>query len=354
MQGRERIAQGQDGLLHAVVGWRDLQGTIQQRHALPEIRLQAGTELARRQRRRRGHGDGIVTERPDLVASCPVWSRRRFVQAALAAGLGAFFPAAGGCSSSSVASVRQALHTLRRQGIAPPPLEGYKEFRGVVHAHTGLSHDSTGTVEEILKAAGSAKLDFLITTDHYTPRILTDGLDGRRDSLLVVRGVEIPLGCTRQGALTRRCASLLAFGLRAPLAPAPDGQWNVEELFKSIRSQGALAIIAHPRGLVNPSYFRNADGFEICDLADTVRDRLVDVPGFFLDFFLDYNEYPDEILLPLIVERSNWNLVEWDRLTKTRRFIGLAGNDAHQNLKVFGRQADPYSLTFRAVNTHVL
>src|SRR5207249_10802043 len=180
-------------------------------------------------------------------------------QAALAAGLGAFFPAAGGCSSSSVASVRQALHTLRRQGIAPPPLEGYQEFRGVVHAHSGLSHDSTGTVEEILKAAGSAKLDFLITTDHYTPRIFTEGLDGRRGSLLVVRGVEIPLGCTRQGALTRRCASVLAIGLRGPLVPRSDGEWDLEELFKGLRAQGALAIIAHPRGLLNQSYFRYAD-----------------------------------------------------------------------------------------------
>src|SRR5438309_1283329 len=69
---------------------------------------------------------------------------------------------------------------------------------------------------------------------------------------------------------------------------------------------------------------------------------------------MDYDEYQDEILLSLIVERSNWNLVEWDRFTKTRRFIGLAGNDAHQNLSVFGRQADPYALIFRAVNTHIL
>ena len=283
-----------------------------------------------------------------------MWSRRRFVQAALAAGLGAFITAVGGCSSPSVGALREALQALRRQRIAPPPLEGYRDFRGVVHAHTELSHDSTGTIEEILKAASSAKLDFLITTDHYTPRIFTDGLEGRRGSLLVVRGVEIPLGCTRQGGLTRRCASVLAMGLRVPLVPGPDGQWDLDELFKAIRSQGALAIIAHPRGLMNASYFRYADGLEICDLADTVRDRLVDVPRFLLDFLLDYDEYQDEILLPLIVERSNWNLVEWDRFTKTRRFVGLAGNDAHQNLKVFGRQADPYALTFRAVNTHVL
>ena len=254
----------------------------------------------------------------------------------------------------SVGAIREALQVLRRQRIAPPPLEGYRDFRGVVHAHTALSHDSTGIVEEILKAADSAKLDFLITTDHYSPRIFTEGLDGHRDSLLVVRGVEIALGCTRQGPLTRRCASVLAIGLRDPLVPGADGQWDWDELFKGIRSQGAMAIIAHPRGLLNPNYFRYADGFEICDLADTVRERLVDVPRFLLDFLLDYDEYQDEVILPLVVERSNWNLVEWDRLTKTRRFVGLAGNDAHQNLKVLGRQADPYPLTFKAVNTHVL
>src|SRR3989442_13108576 len=102
----------------------------------------------------------------------------------LAAGLGAFIPAIGGCSSTpSVGAIREALQALRRQRIAPPPFEGHREFRGVVHAHTELSHDSTGTVEEILKAAGSAKLEFLVTTDHYTPRIFTEGLDGRRGSM---------------------------------------------------------------------------------------------------------------------------------------------------------------------------
>src|SRR5207245_8842473 len=69
---------------------------------------------------------------------------------------------------------------------------------------------------------------------------------------------------------------------------------------------------------------------------------------------MDYDEYQDEILLSLIVERSNWNLVEWDRFTKTRRFIGLAGNDGHQNLSVFGRQGGPYASIFRPVNTHIL
>src|SRR5256712_7441479 len=108
-----------------------------------------------------------------LVACCPVWPRRRFVQAALTAALGAFIPAVGGCSARpSLGAISEALQALRSQRIAPPPLEGYREFRGVVHAHTALSHDSTGTVEEILEAASLAQLDFLITTHPYTPRIV--------------------------------------------------------------------------------------------------------------------------------------------------------------------------------------
>src|SRR5437899_12533956 len=95
---------------------------------------------------------GIVPDSPNLVASCPVWTRRRFFQAMLAAGLGAFIPAIGGCSSTaSVGAVREALQALRRQRLAPPPFEGHREVRGGVHAHPEPSADSTGQVAERLK-----------------------------------------------------------------------------------------------------------------------------------------------------------------------------------------------------------
>jgi hypothetical protein len=273
----------------------------------------------------------------------------------LASGLGALVPAAGGCSQTPVAgAIREALAALRAQRVKPPSVERYVEFRGVVHAHTNLSHDSTGAPAEILEAARLAKLDFLVVTDHYTPRIFTEGIEGRRDSVLVVHGVEVPLGCTRGGALTRRCASVLAFGLREPLAPGENGQWNLDELFKSIRKQGALSIIAHPRGMMSPGYFRYADGIEIYDIADTLRDRLMDIPRYLVSFALGGAEYHEELVLQMLVERSNWNLVEWDRFTQERRCIGLAGNDAHQNLRAFGRQVDPYALAFKVLNTHAL
>jgi len=235
--------------------------------------------------------------------------------------------------------------------VALPPVEGTREFRGVVHAHTGLSHDSTGTVEEILAAARAAKLDFLVTTDHYTSRIFTEGIQGRRDSVLVLRGLETPLGCARGKGIARRCGSVLAIGLRE--AVDPDKYERREDLITAIRAQNALAIIAHPRGIPDPRYFDLSDGMEIYDIADNLRERLVDVPKHILDFALAHADYHNELFLP-IVERSDWHLAQWDRLTRGRRFVGLAGNDAHQNLSVFGLRVDPYDVVFQVLNTHIL
>lgn len=281
-----------------------------------------------------------------------MWTRRRLLQAALASGLGAFVPALGGCSQApSAGAIREALAALRNQRVKPPSLAGYVEFRGVVHSHTHLSHDSTGTPEEVLEAARLAKLDFLVVTDHYTPRIFTEGLQGLRDSVLVVRGVELPLGCVRGEGIARRCGSVLAIGLHEPLDP--DKYGRRADLFAAVRAQGALAIIAHPRGIPDLRYFDLADGMEIYDIADTMRERLVEIPRYILAVPFLHAEYESELFVP-IAERSNWHLVQWDRLTQTRRFVGLAGNDAHQNLSFFNWQVDPYALVFRSLNTHVL
>jgi predicted metal-dependent phosphoesterase TrpH len=221
----------------------------------------------------------------------------------------------------------------------------------VVHAHTGLSHDSQGSVEEILAAARAAKLDFLVTTDHYTPRIFTEGVQGLQGSVLVLRGLEAPLGCTRGTGIARRCGSVLTIGLQQALDPGAFARR--EDLFAAIRAQGALSIVAHPRGVPDRSYYDLADGMEIYDIADVMRDRIVDAPRYLLDFAMAHAEYQEEVLLPIAV-RANWHLAQWDLLTRTRRLVGLAGNDAHQNLTVFGHRVDPYDAVFRAVNTHIL
>jgi hypothetical protein len=282
-----------------------------------------------------------------------VWTRRRVIQAGVALGISLLWPAFTYSPKSSLQAVRDALMVLRRQRLVLSPLEGLIEFRGVLHAHTSLSHDSHGTVEEIIAAARQARLHFLITTDHYTTRIYSEGIQGVHNSVLVIRGVEIGMGCTRSSGLTRRCGSVLAFGCRDPLMADDRNGWDWEALFKTIRAQRGLSIIAHPRGLPDSGYFKQADGMEIYDIADAMREKIIDVPRELLQFALTSDKYPEEIMLA-VVERMNWHLAQWDTLTRDRRFVGVAGNDAHQNLALLGRQLDRYDLIFRALNMHVL
>src|SRR5438132_7242228 len=98
------------------------------------------------------------------------------MQGALAAGVGFLGYTLGAWTTKSpLQAVRDARVNFRADRTALPSLEGFVEFRGVVHAHSHLSHDSTGTAGELLDAARQAKLDFLVLTDHYTPRIFTEG-----------------------------------------------------------------------------------------------------------------------------------------------------------------------------------
>ena len=271
----------------------------------------------------------------------------------MALGISSLWAAFSYTPTSSLQAVREALVELRRQRMVLSPLEGLQEFRGVIHAHTGLSHDSHGTTAEILEASRAARLHFLITTDHYTPRIYSEGLQGLHDSVLVIRGVEIGAGCTKATGITRRCGSVLAFGFRDSLVPDEQNAWDFEKLFATVRAQGGLTVIAHPRGLPNLEYFQYADGMEIYDVADAMRDKIIDAPRVLLEFALSAVDYSEEIML-LLVERLNWPLVQWDALTRNRRVVGIVGNDAHQNLTAFGRQIDRYDLIFRALNMHVL
>ena len=271
----------------------------------------------------------------------------------MALGISSLWAAFAYTPTSSLQAVREALAELRRQRMVLSPLEGLQELRGVIHAHTGLSHDSHGTTAEILEASRAARLHFLITTDHYTPKIYSEGLQGLHDSVLVIRGVEIGAGCTKASGVTRRCGSVLVFGFRDPIVPDDHNAWDFEKLFATVRAQGGISVIAHPRGLPNVEYFQHADGMEIYDIADAMRDKIIDAPRELLEFALFAVDYPEEIMLAL-AERLNWPLVQWDALTRNRRVVGIVGNDAHQNLRVFGRQIDRYDLIFRALNMHVL
>jgi hypothetical protein len=218
-------------------------------------------------------------------------------------------------------------------------MPGFLDLKGVIHVHSRLSHDSHGDPDEILQAAQRAGLQFLMTTDHNTHKIFTEGLQGRLDDLRVIRGAE----------MIKDGQTILAVNLREFI----DGhRMSIQEAVRAIKSQGGLAFVAHPWRFREWDV-EGIDGIEIYDIADAAYAQAWKAPWMGLEMLSSWKESPEEVLLTLL-SRPGHHLSTWDGLLKTRKLVGIAGNDAHQNVKFLGMQLDPYALDFRYVQTHLL
>ncbi|MBI3609548.1 MAG: PHP domain-containing protein [Nitrospirae bacterium] len=256
-------------------------------------------------------------------------------------------PASGCTSHAYWQRQKDAIEALQKTRRPIPPLAGYRDFPGVVHVHSLLSHDSRGTMDEIIEGAKQAGLSFVVMTDHHNPRVYTQGFEGWFDNILVIRGSEIIKGCA--GRTGDTCNSLLILGLKNYLDPAA---LTMPQIIARVKRQGGLAFVAHPNGFTDWDS-QGIDGMEIYDILDDAVDHRWRFPKYFLDIEYSFRSYPEEVFSS-ILDRPTEALRRWDALTQQRRWAGLAGNDAHQNIRLLGRRIDSYGLSFRFVRTHVL
>ncbi|MEW6682007.1 MAG: PHP domain-containing protein [Nitrospirota bacterium] len=244
-----------------------------------------------------------------------------------------------GCTlPSTFHAIRQELAALPAEPASPADPE-LRRFKGVVHVHTHLSHDSRGDEDEIVRAARAAGLDFVMLTDHNRPAIFESGMAGERNGVLLIRGAEF------------RCDDqyLLAVGIDRFLDPQG---LTCAEVATAITAQGGLPIGAHPNRLTlwdEPS----VAGVEVWDLYDEAKTHRWRYLAWALDVAVWYGTYPGEILSRTI-RRPDRALAAFDQQTTRRRLTAVATPDAHQNVRVLGRQLDPYPLAFRLVPLYVL
>lgn len=271
-----------------------------------------------------------------------------------------------------------------------PEDAGWPEFRGALHAHSELSHDSEVPFPDILRAMGRARLDFLVLGDHAQPDGRADfsaQWRGLHDGRLLIAGFEL-----RDG--------FLAFGARPGVTLS--NRTPPDQLARQLVAAGGVLFYAHPE---NPRDWDRPElsGMEIHNLhsdfkraygsvAEAVRARLPDL-------LLSHGRYPEHVAR-LAFARPDDFLRRWDELNRARPIAGVAGNDAHQNVgfrlvvterarlrledtsprrltefgvpdwlrpalaaaagplepgrRLFTVQFDPYDLSLRYVNTHVL
>jgi hypothetical protein len=118
------------------------------------------------------------------------------------------------------------LWTRARRAPRPPPAEG--ELRGAWHVHTSRS-DGRGDLDEVVRAARAAGLQFVVVADHNVLR-LEDA--GWRDGVLVVPATEIsaPYG------------HVVGLGLPRELAR----EERQKDALGSVAALGGDAVLAHP------------------------------------------------------------------------------------------------------------
>lgn len=227
----------------------------------------------------------------------------------------------------------------------------FSEYKGVSHVHSFLGGHSSGTFQEIISAAQTNQLDFVVMTEHAERDINTAAmtLQGIHGGVLFLNGNEVSVNNT--GRL------LLVPGLQS----TSDANSTVEALTQQVRARQGLSIVAYPQEF--GGWSTNAfDAIEVYNVYTNAR--LIDPVSMFFDGLWSYRRSPD-LLFANFYTRPSENLVLWDQaLAQGQRITGLAGNDAHANVgfgfydasgnSLLSLHLDPYERSFRLVRVHVL
>jgi hypothetical protein len=212
------------------------------------------------------------------------------------------------------------------QVLGAPPTGTWPTVRGAYHVHSRAS-DGTGTVDQIARASAAAGLQFVIITDHGNATATTAAPHYVAGVLCIV-AVEIS---TTDGHYA-------ALGLAPPPYPlAGEGR----DVAQDVARLGGFGIAAHPDSAKDTLQWRAwdvpVDGVEWFNADSQWRDES---RWRLLPAILQYPVRPAETVVSLF-DRPVAALAQWDRLTASRRVVGLAAADAHARMGLRGK-ADPY------------
>ncbi len=247
--------------------------------------------------------------------------------------------------------LHKAIQQLNSERVEIAANAGELELKGVVHVHSSLGGHSTGNFAEIIDAAKSNQLDFVVMTEHPSPNFNTAEmtLKGEHGGVLFVNGNEVRT----------------ATGDRLLLIPgdalaAEDSKSSTPEVL-SPRTKG-LALVAYPEDFKS----WEATGYNGVEVYNVYTNaRRINPLVMFFDALWSYRTYSD-LLFATFYERPTENLKRWDGQIKQggKRLVATAGNDAHANIGIslndssgktlLGFKLDPYERSFRLVRLHVL
>jgi hypothetical protein len=220
-----------------------------------------------------------------------------------------------------------AIQQLNSERVPAQP-NGFKEYKGVVHVHSFLGGHSAGTFGEIISAAQSNQLQFVIMTEHKEKEFDTAAmtLRGVHGGVLFINGNEV----------------------------------SAENGDRLLVLPDDVSIVAYPQEFRNWDTAR-VNGVEVYNVFTNAKQANPIVA--FFDVLWSQRAYPD-LIFALYFQRPDENLKQWDQALTRGKLTATGGNDAHANIgvslndssgkKLLGIRLDPYDVSFRLVRLHVL
>ncbi|HKO60370.1 MAG TPA: hypothetical protein VJV03_04365 [Pyrinomonadaceae bacterium] len=228
-------------------------------------------------------------------------------------------------------------------------LDELAEYKGVVHVHSFVGGHSKGGFKEIISAAHTNQLDFVVMTEHalaeYDTALMT--LKGLHGGAQFINGNEINTGSGRMLIIPGDELEML-------------GSFKTLEQIEPERN--VLQVVAYPeefKAWQDHTY----EGVEVYNLYTNARQ--INPVIMFFDGLWSYRSYP-HLLFANFYERPSANLKLWDQAIAAtgKKLVAFAGNDAHANIgfeltdstgkRLLGLNLDPYERSFRLVRMHIV
>lgn len=206
----------------------------------------------------------------------------------------------------------KAVKAFQARRQEPELLTSGNTYRGALHSHSYWSHDSEGTLSDIIPAAKKVGLDFIFLTDHAhgDSDTIPRGFKGYYDGVLIEPGTE------RQG--------FCAWPLDSTVI---DWSQPKDSVAKKIVANGGIIFYAHSEeehNWNNPDY----QGMEIYNIHTDIKEESL-VPLIF-NFIASGTRNKQWALREIFDEQVDI-LAHWDALNSQRKIVGFAAVDAHEN-----------------------
>jgi len=257
--------------------------------------------------------------------------------------------------------LRSAIQLLNSQRAQGTPDSSFAEYQGVVHVHSFLGGHSNGNFEDIIAAAKSNHLDFVVMTEHTSEDFNTAAmtLKGSHAGIVFINGNEA--GATNSDRLLVLPGDDSTAGSSAG-SPDAGTKLTTQDIISRAKSKSSLALVAYPQDFKSWD-LSGYDGVEVYNVYTNARQ--IKPLIMFFDGVWSFRSYPD-LLFANFYRRPAENLKKWDDAIAAtgRKLVAIAGNDAHANVGVslndssgktlLGLQLDPYERSFHLVRVHTL